>query len=274
MGTAYYISPEQASGRRGHPGERRLLARHRGLRVPVRAPAVRRRHPGERRARPGQPGAAGPARGPARPGARARDADARKGPGRAAGRRGRLGAEALALRPVVASAPTTPPPAPTRTMPLVGAAYDDTSGSPDPTRAGRPATAWERVVAPRASTRHRPGLPASRDPSSLPHWLPYARWLAGALVLLLVVRACSAPAAPRRRCDRGPRLVGHGPSTAPATVDRRGGRLVGRTRATCAPMLRGSGSASRSRRGRGRAVGTVKHVEPDRHARRRQPRSR
>ena len=46
MGTAHYIAPEQASGARGRPGRGRLLAGHRRLRVPGRAPAVPRRERG------------------------------------------------------------------------------------------------------------------------------------------------------------------------------------------------------------------------------------
>ena len=51
LGTPHYLSPEQAEGKVGDPGQRRLRPRRGALRVPHRTPPVRRRHPGGDRAR-------------------------------------------------------------------------------------------------------------------------------------------------------------------------------------------------------------------------------
>ena len=85
VGTAQYLSPEQARGRRGRPALRSLLARRRPLRAPHRQDAVRRRHAGRDRdeAPLGDAAAAlaDPPRRPARP-RHGRDARAREEPGR------------------------------------------------------------------------------------------------------------------------------------------------------------------------------------------------
>ena len=67
IGTPHYLSPEQAAGRVGHAGQRRLLARRGALRVPHRAPPVRRGHPDRHRPGPHpRRGAAAARRRPAR----------------------------------------------------------------------------------------------------------------------------------------------------------------------------------------------------------------
>ncbi len=90
MGTPQYLSPEQAEGKPGHRGQRRLRARCRPLRVPGRPPAVRGRQPGRHRARPrprADPAAA--RRRPRRP-RRRHPAQPGQGPRRAVRRRRRV----------------------------------------------------------------------------------------------------------------------------------------------------------------------------------------
>jgi serine/threonine-protein kinase len=174
---------------------------------------------------------------------------------------GDLGTEALALRPLVASAPTRPaaPPAPTRTMPLVGAAYDDDGPSTDPPYDAEETT----VVAPRARTDTDPGFRLP-DPSSLPHWVPYAVALvAGALVLLLVVRACADDGS-RDVSNRTPGASSSAAdSTAPATVEVVAADYLKRTEADVRSDLEGLGLtvAVTASEGGGQ-VGTVKAVSP------------
>jgi eukaryotic-like serine/threonine-protein kinase len=261
MGTAYYISPEQASGRPVTPASDvyslgivayECLTGRRPFdgdtpvsvalaQVSQEPPALPADLPGPVRELVMRMLAKDPA---------ARPASA-----------GELGAEALALRPAVASAapPPVPPPAPTRTMPLVGAAYDAEAPPTDPPPEGQETT----VVAPRVGTDTDPGFRLP-DPSSPPHWLPYAVGLVVvALALLLVVRACAADGAG----DVSTRTPTAGSSaedsTAPATVDVVAADYVGRPEADVRTELRGLGLtvAVMSTEGGGR-VGTVKDVRP------------
>ena len=72
--------PRAGVGQPAHPGDRHLLARRGGVRVPGGAAAVRRRHPGGDRAHAPQRAAAAAAPARARAGARPGDGDALQGP--------------------------------------------------------------------------------------------------------------------------------------------------------------------------------------------------
>ena len=176
---------------------------------------------------------------------------------------GELGAEALAMRPAVASqAAHRAPPAPTRTIPLVGAAYDDTSGGAGADE-GPPTDPQTTVVAPRLSTDTDPGFRLP-DPSSLPHWVPYAAVLVVlALVLLLLVQSCGGDGSG----DASTRQPGTGAaasdSTAPATVDVVAADYVGRPQADVRSDLTGLGlTVAVTSTAGGGEVGTVKDVSP------------
>ncbi len=173
---------------------------------------------------------------------------------------GELGADALALRAVVASAPSRPaPPAPTRTMPLVGAAYEDEGPSTDPPYDAEQTT----VVAPRANTDTDPGFRLP-DPSSLAHWVPYAVALvAGALVLLLVVRACSGDNSGDVSTRTPVASSSAQDSTAPATVEVVAADYLKRPEAEVRTDLEGLGlTVAVTSSERGGEVGTVKDVSP------------
>ena len=180
---------------------------------------------------------------------------------------GELGAEALAMRPAVASqVARSAPPAPTRTMPLVGAAYDDTAGpsGPDDGPPTDPPHDSEQttVVASRLSTDTDPGFRLP-DPSSLPHWLPYAVGLVVlALVLLLVVRACGDGSGDASTRQPGT-SASASDSTAPATVDVVAADYVGRPEADVRSDLTGLGlTVAVTSTAGGGEVGTVKDVSP------------
>jgi len=269
MGTAYYISPEQASGRSVTPASDVYSL---GI-VAYECLTGRRPFDGDTPvsvalAQVSQEPPALPADLPDP----VRELVMRmlaKDPAARPASAGELGAEALALRPVVAAAPTRPvaPPAPTRTMPLVGAAYDDTSGpaGPDEGPSTDPPYDSEEttVVAPRSSTDTNPGFRLP-DPSSLPHWVPYAIALvAGALVLLLVVRACSGDSTGDGSTRTPSGSSSADDSTAPATVDVVASDYLTRPEADVRADLEGLGLtvAVTSTEGGG-PVGTVKDVSP------------
>jgi serine/threonine protein kinase len=269
MGTAYYISPEQASGRPVTPASDVYSL---GI-VAYECLTGRRPFDGDTPvsvalAQVSQEPPALPADlpGPVRELVMRMLA---KDPADRPASAGELGEEALAMRPAVAAATAraAPPTPPTRTMPLVGAAYDDTSGSPGPDEGpltdSPPEGEDTTVVAPRVGTDTDPGFRLP-DPSSVPHWLPYAVGLvAAALVLLLVVRACSGDGSG----DTSTRSPGPGASatdsTAPATVDVVAADYIGRPEADVRADLEGLGLtvAVTSTEGGGE-VGTVKDVSP------------
>ena len=166
---------------------------------------------------------------------------------------GELGREALALRPAVAAAAADHP-ARTRTLPAVAA-------GPAPEDADTGPGAFETtVVAPRSDPPTDPGFRLP-DVRRAPHWLPYAAaLLATALVLLLAVRACSGDGAtgttpPQDTATSGP--------TAPSTVQVVAADYLGRPVQDVRSELVGLGlRVSATSSDGGGVVGTVKQVSP------------
>lgn len=164
---------------------------------------------------------------------------------------GDLGREALTLRPAVAAAATEEP---ARTSVLPAVAGPAAAGADT----GRDAVETT-AVAPRDDPPTDPGfrLPeVARGPT----WLPYAAGLlAVALLLLLAVRACAAgePAA-----NSPAHVTATGP-TAPSTVQVVARDYLGRPVRDARSELRGLGlQVSVSSSEGGGVVGTVKHVSP------------
>ena len=133
VGTPAYVAPERLSGRRGHPGQRLVLTRHRGLRVPGRSAAFLRDGNGGCALPPDAAAAAAPGRG-ARGGGRAGRRAHREGSGRTAGqcRGGRDAGGAGARRPDAGS------PSAGATSPSAGATSPSAGAlSPPPEPPGR-----------------------------------------------------------------------------------------------------------------------------------------
>jgi serine/threonine-protein kinase len=161
---------------------------------------------------------------------------------------GDLGREALALRPAVAAAAAQAGTAPTRTLPM----QPDSGPDTDP-----PQGETTVVVPSRLGTDTDPGFRLP-EVSRLPGWLPYAAGLAGvALVVLLLVRGCG----PADSTD-GTASVSGGP-TAVRTVDVAASDYLGRPLADARADLVGLGlSVTVTRTAGGGVVGTVKGVSP------------
>ncbi|MEO7979440.1 MAG: serine/threonine-protein kinase [Sporichthyaceae bacterium] len=169
---------------------------------------------------------------------------------------GELGQQALAMR--AAAATGRPAPGPTRTLLPVGGADEPAEGpTTDPPHDG-----GTTVVARRLDTDTDPGFRLP-DPSSLPRWLPYAVGLVvAALVLLLVARACSAD--PTGTSTRQPGTSSSaGGSTVPSTVDVVAKDFLGRQESDVQADLSGLGlTVVVASSAGGGVVGTVKDVSP------------
>ncbi len=170
---------------------------------------------------------------------------------------GDLGREALALRPVVAAAPARAAAvARTQALPGVGGAYEPDAGPHTDPAVGGETT----VVAPRLGTDTDPGFRLP-DPSALPRWLPYAIGLVLLVLLLgLVVRACGADTATTTTSGSD---VSVGDQTAPGAVEVVAADYRGRELADVRAELTGLGlEVAVAESAGGGAVGTVKDVNP------------
>jgi eukaryotic-like serine/threonine-protein kinase len=162
---------------------------------------------------------------------------------------GTLGAEALALGRTLAAA--TVPAGPEATRVLAPAELPDvTPVSGDQTT----------VVTRRTDPETNPGFRLP-DPSQVPHWLPYAvALLIGLLLVLLVARACTADPTNARAPRSGATSTG---STAPSTLDIVRRDYLGRPQQDVVTDLTGLGLRVRPVLSEGGGVvGTVKDVSP------------
>jgi eukaryotic-like serine/threonine-protein kinase len=252
MGTAYYISPEQASGQPVTPASDIYSL---GV-VAYECLTGRRPFDGD------TPVSVALAQVSQEPPALPRDLPEpvrdlvmqmlAKDPANRPASAGELGRAALEMRPAVAAAAAAAPsvPAPTRTLTLPPGDGPDTD-----TPAGDRTT----VVAPRIGTDTDPGFRLP-DVRQAPHWLPYAVALvAAAVLLLLLVRACGSPgtaSSPQASDTLG------GP-TAVSTVDVAARDYLGRSVADVRSELAGLGLRVDVRRSAGGGVvGTVKRLTP------------
>jgi eukaryotic-like serine/threonine-protein kinase len=258
MGTAFYISPEQASGRPVTPASDIYSL---GI-VAYECLAGRRPFDGDTPvsvalAQVSQEPPALPAGLPERVCDLVMRMLAKDPKGRPADA-GELGREALDLSTAVTEAETTEaaaPVAPTRVLPQAVPAEDYTGPGTDPAGA-----AETTVVTPVRPDDTDPGFRLP-DPSRIPRWLPsLVGLLLVALLLLLVVRACSSPG------TEAPPGVGRstsGEPTAASTVDVVAGDYLGRPAAQVRDELVNLGLVVRvSRSSGGGEVGTVKGVTP------------
>jgi eukaryotic-like serine/threonine-protein kinase len=257
MGTAYYISPEQASGRSVTPASDVYSL---GI-VAYECLTGRRPFDGD------TPVSVALAQVNQEPPALPDDLPApvrdlvmqmlAKDPAGRPASAGDLGRAAMALRPAAATAATAATPAaqapePTRTLPVLDA---DGPGA-------HPAYADETtVVAPRLGTDTDPGFRLP-DASRVPRGLPYAIALAvAAVVLLVALKACGSD--PTRTTGApGAETTGTGP-TAVTSVDVVARDYLGRPVAEVRDELVGLGLRVDARRSAGGGVvGTVKDVTP------------
>jgi serine/threonine protein kinase len=162
---------------------------------------------------------------------------------------GKLGVEALALGRALAAA--TVPAGADATRVLAPAEL------PDGTPADGETTT---VVTPRSDPDTNPGFRLP-EPSQVPHWLPYAAALLVALLLvLLVVRACTADPTNARAPRSGATSTG---SAAPSTLDIVRRDYLGRSQQDVVTELTGLGLKVRAVLSEGGGVvGTVKDVSP------------
>ena len=170
---------------------------------------------------------------------------------------GELAREALALAEVVASAERTQPAvAAAGAVPVVGAAYGRTE-DPQP---GPTAEDGTTVVTPRVGTDTDPGFRLP-DGSGLPRWLPYAVGLVLAVVVLLLgVRACSTDPGSSARTTGGQPQADATPN---ATVDVVAADYRGRPEDAVRSDLTELGLQVRVAASVGAGdVGTVKDVTP------------
>ncbi len=256
MGTAYYISPEQASGQSVTPASDLYSL---GI-VAYECLTGRRPFAGDTpvsvalaQVRDEPPALPDTVPGPARALVmRLLDKDPAQRPASA----GALGREALDLAPTLATATVATGAAgatvgATRVLPAVGATA---SG------AAYASSGATTTVAPDRSYGMEDTNPGFRlpAPSRLPHWLPYALALVlGALVLALLVRACggdgTASVATTEATD----------TTAPASLDVVAADYVGRPVREARSELEGLGlRVGVERTAGGGTVGTVKGVAP------------
>jgi serine/threonine-protein kinase len=253
MGTAYYISPEQASGQSVTPASDIYSL---GV-VAYECLTGRRPFDGDTPvsvalAQVSQEPPALPPELPAPVRALVMQMLAKRPADRPASA-GDLGRAAMALRPTEAAAATEAlaAPEPTRTLPVV-----DAGGVPGDRYAEE-----TTVVTPRLGTDTDPGFRLP-DVSRAPHWLPYAIALAvAALVVLLTVRACGSDPTSTTGTP-GASASGAGP-TAATTVDVAARDYLGRPVADVRADLVGLGLAVDVQRSEGGGVvGTVKAVAP------------
>jgi hypothetical protein len=162
---------------------------------------------------------------------------------------GTLGAEALALGRTLAAA--TVPAGADATRVLAPAEL------PDVSPVGGETTT---IVTPRADPDTNPGFRLP-DPSQVPHWLPYAVALLVALLLvLLVARACTADPTNARAPRNGATSTG---SAAPTTLDIVRRDYLGRPQQDVVTELTGLGLTVQPVLSEGGGVvGTVKDVSP------------
>lgn len=264
MGTAYYISPEQASGQSVTPASDLYSL---GI-VAYECLTGRRPFAGDTpvsvalaQVRDEPPALPDTVPGPARALVmRLLDKDPANRPASA----GALGREALALAPTLAGAPgaVAAPAGATRVLPAVGAtasgaAYASSGATTTAVAPDRPDRPY-RPYRPDGMKDTNPGfhLPA---PSRLPHWLPYAIALVlGAVLLALLVRACgggdsTAPVATTESTG----------TTAPASVQVVAVDYLGRPLSEARSELKGLGlRVGVERTAGGGTVGTVKGVAP------------
>ena len=252
MGTAYYISPEQASGQSVTPASDIYSL---GI-VAYECLTGRRPFDGDTPVSVAlaQVSQEPPALPPELP-APVRDLVMQmlaKNPADRPASAGDLGWAAMALRPTLAAAATEAlaAPGPTRTLPVV-----DAGGAP-----GDGYAEETTVVTPRLGTDTDPGFRLP-DVSRVP-WLPYAIALAvAALVVLLTVRACGSDPTSTAGTP-GASASGAGP-TAATTVDVAARDYLGRSEADVRADLEGLGLAVDVQRSAGGGVvGTVKAVAP------------
>jgi serine/threonine protein kinase len=267
MGTAYYISPEQASGGSVTPASDIYSL---GI-VAYECLTGRRPFPGDTPVSVAlaqvrdEPPALPPALPPP-----VRDLVMRmlaKDPSRRPADAGEVGREALAIRaaagPAGGSATRT---AATRAMPAAArpdAALTDGGGGPSHDVDTDPESTTVVVSPPRpGSADTNPGFHLP-DPSRLPRWLPAAIALAAmAVVVLLLVRACGSPDDVGTTADPTT-SASSSEATAPTTVDVVAADYLGRTVADARTELEGLGlEVDVQRTAGGGAVGTVKDVSP------------
>jgi eukaryotic-like serine/threonine-protein kinase len=262
MGTAYYISPEQASGGAVTPASdiyslgivayecltgRRPFAGDTPVSVAL---AQVRDEP------PALPQTLPPP---------VRDLVMRmlaKEPGQRPAAAGDVGREALEIRAAAATAAPAPDQtASTRMMPagalpdVPGTATGDVDTDPDRTTV---------VVAPprRGDADTNPGFHLP-DPSRLPRWLPAALALAGVAVLLLLVARACAPADEVGTTGSKSGSPSSSEATAPTSVDVVASDYLGRPVPEVETELEGLGlQVDVQRTAGGGAVGTVKGVSP------------
>jgi serine/threonine-protein kinase len=256
MGTAYYISPEQASGQSVSPASDIY-----SLGV-VAYECLTGRRPFDGDTPVGVALAQVSQEPPALPGdlpAAVRELVMRmlaKEPAARPASAGVLGREALAMRRTMTGSAAAPPPLdPTRALPAVhAAAVVDGPATPDPR--GDQTT----VVVGRLGTDTDPGFRLP-DVSQAPRWLPYAVGLTAAVVLLLLLmKACGGGTA---GTTAG---AGDGASSGPtaaAKVEVAADDYLGRPVAEAKADLVGLGlEVTVVRSEGGGVVGTVKHVTP------------
>jgi hypothetical protein len=165
---------------------------------------------------------------------------------------GELGREALALLPMTGDGVAA-----TRTLPLA-----EVGGATGPAYAGARTVATGVADAPRgrAATDTDPGfrLPT---PGRTPSWLPWAALALGAVLLLLLVRACGSE--PDSVATVGGGAATKDSASAPATVDVVARDYLGRPEPEVRAELGGLGLRVESAwSGGGGEVGTVKGVSP------------
>ena len=257
MGTAYYISPEQASGRPVTPASDIYSL---GI-VAYECLTGRRPFDGD------TPVSVALAQVSEEPPALPRDLPEpvrelvmrmlTKDPEARPSGAGEFGREALALRAAVAGV------APARPTLAVTAAYGADDG-PDGSPPGAGATT---VASARVGTDTDPGFTLP-DPSGLPRWLPYAAsLLIAALVLLVVARACTGDPTPsgqaRAGAASGAGDAGSGDAAAVGTIEVVASDYTGRPGAQVRSDLTDLGLRVRVASSAGGGdVGTVKAVTP------------
>jgi serine/threonine-protein kinase len=254
MGTAYYISPEQASGQSVTPSSDVYSL---GI-VAYECLTGRRPFPGDTPvsvalAQVSQEPPALPDDVPAP----VRDLVMRmlaKKPEERPTSAGGLGREALALRAAVTAGGAAAAPARTRTMAAVDMPGPDTPPPP---------SGETTVVVTRRDSDTDPGFRLP-DVSRLPHWLPYVVALAVlGIVVALLAKSCASGDPTTSTTSGGGTSSSAAAPTAPSTVDVAARDYLGRPAAGVRAELVSLGLHARvDRTEGGGVVGTVKKVSP------------